>query len=526
MKVSAAPPVENFETEKRALEERLYKTVQDQIARIFAEKNFDIRANQKYVVDGLKTAQGIISNFAGSALVEKREQELEDTMGRVTQTVAIHIMSTARILNEMTAVEKNVTSSAEEVEKQKHLQQERGQKILQLQQKSARQLSSILSGFFDGSAFVDDSAIRRKDDMVRRLTKAHHTGEASQVKQVIAERTASMDMMRKYLAIAEKKGCTPDKVTAKDLAAFERDEQQKQELIRRRHEEKLLALDSQPKRLKKKGLSSAKTDAKVISIASEAISSKKNPASKVPTKQTPQMDAPQKGSAAPPKQPPNPTYPKASHAIDQQKKAKGRSKEEILQGRVEFIFHLQKKSMIETARIRRWKTKNPTIIREFKDRNKQGKIVQKYANLTDKEISVQRAFHYLPGTEKLLSEDYREIYTFPTEKGRGAYASHFLNGIELTGFVYFGQDKRDGKIYHKNFEPKRYEAKDFISLFNEHEEIDMEEEEGGEWETQAVYQLEIDSRGILTAKFTDEDHSIQIYPIRNELLPKEIFNHE
>lgn len=55
----------------------------------------------------------------------------------------------------------------------------------------------------------------------------------------------------------------------------------------------------------------------------------------------------------------------------------------------------------------------------------------------------------------------------------------------------------------------------------------MEEEEGGgEWETQAVYQLEIDSRGILTAKFTDEDHSIQIYPIRNELLPKEIFNHE
>lgn len=79
---------------------------------------------------------------------------------------------------------------------------------------------------------------------------------------------------------------------------------------------------------------------------------------------------------------------------------------------------------------------------------------------------------------------------------------------------------------HKNFEPKPYETKDFISLFKEHEEIDMEEEEGGEWETQAVYQLEIDSRGILTAKITDEDHAIQIYPIRNELLPKEIFNHE
>ena len=105
----------------------------------------------------------------------------------------------------------------------------------------------------------------------------------------------------------------------------------------------------------------------------------------------------------------------------------------------------------EDARIVRWRTTDLAEIRKFEDK-KRGNIVRGYEKLSDDEILVQRARHYLPGTEHLLKDPAcRSIYAFPTNRGYGVVARLIHNKITVDGILYIGMS-RTGMVFHKYFE--------------------------------------------------------------------------
>ena len=514
MQISSVPQ-QNFKTTKE-LEDHLIQKVRDKMSLIFAQNSFNVHSNRNLFDDGLNTAKGMISCFSTVALLEGRSLELEKTMEQVIEAVAFNIMEKSKFINEMNTP---ITLSTDQVDKQKKLQLEVSQKIIKLEKQTTQKLSVILGAFFEGSPCVGDNAIRKKDKLFKKADQTYQAGFAKNIEKIIKDREASMLLMRKYLAIAEKKGCTPAQVTQKDLKEYEQEEMRRKEAIAKEHEKELLASfnkkATKKKQIKGKG---AKTTAKVATAIKETFQEIKD------------------GPKIPPQEISNTSS--ASLQKDLEKtnvlKSPGKiknpgvqpkilKKEQILQARTEFMFPLHQRKILETSRVIRWRIQNPVKIREFTDRDKDGRIVKKYAQMNDAEIARQRIFHYLPGPEQLLGENYRTAYTFPTDKGCGVYASLFLQDEEWSGFLYFGEGNKDRKVYHKYFEMKPYETKDFIACFKDKEEIEEREDGNEKWESEkATFVTEISADGVLTVKFIGESHYIKIYPLKKELLP-EIF---
>lgn len=459
---------------------------------IFAQKKFDIQANFQLVEDGVKLSQAMIRDLSEVAFLQGRVSELERMMERVVETVSFNIMEKSVLVFQMN----KIISSHEEDEKKLHKIK---QKIVLLENQTTQKLTNLVSPFIKGSSIFDHEDLRKIDQSLKNTNKIHQKEFVKNVEIIIARRQASMRLMHKYLALAEKKGCTPDQVTQKDLKEYEQEEM-------RRNEAELLAMDKP-----KKGKKQAKKTTSKVSNAVKGTFQEKKGAPKVSPRDLP---VPVQKDLEKPKEFKSPG----------KVKSQAPKKEQILQARTEFMVSFHQKSISEAFRVFRWQEKNPDNIREFTDRDKTGKVVKKYAYLDNEEIARQRTFHYLPGCEQLLNKKYRDIYTFPTNKGCGVYASLFLDDQEWAGFLYFGEGKQDQKVYHKYFESNSYETKDLISYFKDTEEIEEKEEENGIWKSEKeTFITEINEEGVLTVKFIDESHFIKIYPLKKELFPEICF---
>lgn len=174
----------------------------------------------------------------------------------------------------------------------------------------------------------------------------------------------------------------------------------------------------------------------------------------------------------------------------------------------------------EHSRITRWKTKDLRQIRHFVDCNPNGQKILHYQDFTDAEIIEQRMKHFLPGTERLLKDStYRNIYTFPTDRGVGLVAQLVFNHLPRNGILYLGVDD-NSFVFHKYFEDVDFQDsqknvfQDAVQVLNENEETDKQ----GNWITQHDFRLDISKTGIL--EFTYTDYTLHVYPIRQDLFEK------
>lgn len=201
--------------------------------------------------------------------------------------------------------------------------------------------------------------------------------------------------------------------------------------------------------------------------------------------------------------------------------------------RTAFILKLYQSSMycIDLPRVRRWKTEDLEQIRQFTDKSKMGETMVPYQHLSDAEILLQRARHYLPGTERLWkSSVYREIYTFPTDRGAGVVAQLSYQQSSWNGILYFGGTEKY-KLFHRYFEEvaladrKRNIFLDVQACETQIEAIEENSDLGQfpsqEWVSKEDFQVSMLENGAL--KFTYSDaHSITIYPLNKELLDQQL----
>ena len=175
----------------------------------------------------------------------------------------------------------------------------------------------------------------------------------------------------------------------------------------------------------------------------------------------------------------------------------------------------------EHSRIRRWQTTDPGTIRKFEDKKHSGERILRYENLSDDEILVQRARHYLPGTEHLLRDPaFRSIYTFPTERGYGVVARLSHNQTTVDGILNIGIGKSDF-VFHKHFK----EA-DFSNAprdpFQDVGNLKEREDAGAKlWKSQDDdFALDVSEKGVL--EFTYPGHTLQVHPFNFNLFEKEL----
>jgi hypothetical protein len=165
---------------------------------------------------------------------------------------------------------------------------------------------------------------------------------------------------------------------------------------------------------------------------------------------------------------------------------------------------------------RRWKDATNADIRNFSDR---------YQSLSDEEINKQRARHLIPGLDSLLKNDqFKRIYTFPTSKGIALLSTLNYGPSSEKGIVYVGitNEKGQGKIYHKYFEPSTSKSlKGDVTNDPSQEVLPVQEE--NEWTHTLPFEPEIAADGTLTLRFPNELHSIHIEPVRTDLLDATIF---
>lgn len=185
----------------------------------------------------------------------------------------------------------------------------------------------------------------------------------------------------------------------------------------------------------------------------------------------------------------------------------------------DIVLKLYKKSSYkELERIKRWEKDDPSIIRQFIDRNEQAQEIFRYQNLSDEEILEQRAKHYLPFTERLLTDKkISSIYTFPTDRGYGVICQLHYQKQPINGVLYFGVDQKI--IFHKYFEKMNFKESK-ASIFSDKQSSTQREEKENvsEWITKDKAKIDISETGVLEFTYS-ENHSIQVFPIRKELLP-------
>lgn len=177
----------------------------------------------------------------------------------------------------------------------------------------------------------------------------------------------------------------------------------------------------------------------------------------------------------------------------------------------------------EATRVtKRWQTKDCVVLRNLKDRDRSGQPIQRYLNLTDHEILTQRARHYLPGTERVLSHGlFRTIYSFPEgREGFGMRADlDYGNGVRESGYVYFGIE--GSRMYHRYFEPTNGVEMRSGNASDPQASCDSSGSED-DWIPTVNFTFSIGGGGVLSLSFNDEKHTLHIHPIRRELLDRNL----
>ncbi|MBA2368946.1 MAG: hypothetical protein H0V82_07990 [Candidatus Protochlamydia sp.] len=175
----------------------------------------------------------------------------------------------------------------------------------------------------------------------------------------------------------------------------------------------------------------------------------------------------------------------------------------------------------EHSRIKRWQISDPQIIRGFKDWDQNGQPINRYQYMDDAKVMEQRARHFLPGTERLLNENYRSIYTYPIERGVAMHAQLIFNQTTYKGVLKIGVDINN-IVFHKYFEDENIEiSEQNLSVIEK--KIEREEkEESKEWCTKDEFILDISKTGIL--QFHYGAHDLHIFPIDQILFNEELRN--
>lgn len=167
----------------------------------------------------------------------------------------------------------------------------------------------------------------------------------------------------------------------------------------------------------------------------------------------------------------------------------------------------------------RWRSKNLDELRQLVDKVN-GELVTRYLHLKDEDLLLQRAYHYLPGIEKLLIDPIsRRKYTFKTERGFGMIAKLFNQAVSYDGIIYFGVDTRETDkniqhiVYHKYFTT----IDNLNQIFSDSTERLQEESDDNpeEWHSVGTSSITQQKNGLLDVRFKKETHRLSIYPIRN-----------
>ncbi len=160
-----------------------------------------------------------------------------------------------------------------------------------------------------------------------------------------------------------------------------------------------------------------------------------------------------------------------------------------------------------SKRVRRWSTKDVDKIRKFTDGNK----LSMYARMDENKILESRMFHNLPGTDLFIDN---EAYAFNTKTGKGLIVVVNYNNTTFNGVLYFGI-KKGNIIYHRYVEPL---SKDVSSIFLSKHIEKKTYANDADWETDGLFEINEKERGVIEIKYPDENYSIDIHPIRPELL--------
>jgi hypothetical protein len=193
--------------------------------------------------------------------------------------------------------------------------------------------------------------------------------------------------------------------------------------------------------------------------------------------------------------------------------------------RINYSLSIYKRKNLYTlaSRVSRWEKATVKEIRSFKD---QGGMVQHYASLTDEEICLQRLYHLLTGIELILSDPKdKNIYSFPTNTGRGLIACLTFEGVKTHGCIYLGINKKDQEkeeVYHKYFEKSSFQDRNLI-LYDRLPKV-QESEDEGVWEPTVPYEFSVSESGVILINYPKDKCSVEIMPIRKKFLDPHLFS--
>lgn len=339
---------------------------------------------------------------------------------------------------------------------------------------------------FQGS-IISSSIIRNIDNARRRaILKQKHA-----FKKYLEKGKNLFEKEQKILAIklriAEKKGCPPEMVSDSEIKTFERFLVKEAAAKAHRIGEELIKEEAQRKTGKRRGGRRGRP-----------------------------RRARRRGARRPVRQVAQTSQP----ATEVQVKPRISRKIPIEELKGQLILSLYKTATrySEAERVtKRWKTKDCSLVREFVDINKHGSKVQRYLYLSDDEISKQRARHYLPGIDRILSnKTFRDIYAFPSQEGFGLMGEINYGDYSEHGVVYVGIDGK--KIYHRYFESMVHVANRNIFTSPPVRTSEPLTQEG--WVSKEPFAFAMNSRGVLTLSYPGEKHSLSIHPLRVDLLDR------
>lgn len=205
-------------------------------------------------------------------------------------------------------------------------------------------------------------------------------------------------------------------------------------------------------------------------------------------------------------------------------RAKKRSPEEIRGLFVQSIYANGARYRDAERVSKRWQTTDCSVLRALEDKDKSRQPILRYKHLTDAEILKQRARHYLPGADRILSNGlFREIFSFSHgQEGFGMMAElDHGNGVCEWGYLFFGID--GNRVYHRYFEPIYGKEKRGRSVSDSKDSFDHSSS-CDDWNDTVGFAYSMGSNGVLSLTFSGEKHSLHIYPLRKDLLDRSLLS--
>lgn len=175
---------------------------------------------------------------------------------------------------------------------------------------------------------------------------------------------------------------------------------------------------------------------------------------------------------------------------------------------IKFLYH---------KRIKRWATKDPAIIRAFKDKVN-GADVYHYALMNDDQIMDQRKVHFFPKIEeRVLSSENKDVYYTETERGfrMVGLLKKSANILDFKyGEVLLGYDKVHHIVFHKQFVEWRGDRGDHEQFFKKAELPQVDEDQSETWDIVGGTTWKVDPQTReIEFTFAGESHSLVIYPL-------------